>query len=616
MRFSKFEIVNFRGIRSATVDLTRVPKDAVNILVGLNESGKTTVLEAINHFRSNPDLKRRDPNLRERTEEDYQAMLPIGERALFNGTVSIKSTLTMDPAEKETIDAFLKEQFGFVETKFQTTFRIEQKVAFESSKRKGTLNTWSLHFEGRKKRGTTPFKPLGADDWKIAVSFVEKLLPKVMYFPSSLLEFPDQIDLETKPNVKGKAPTTIVPSKNSFYYEVLADVLKAIDPKLDIEKHVLLRAKSSSKIDKENLEALVQKVENHLNKTILGGWQDILGADLGNKKFRFFVQLSEKNLVSAEIKLFDGNSLYSLRERSAGFRWFFAFIMLVTNRVHRNDRVLFLFDEPAANLHPRAQTKLLQSFSTLSKTHQFLFTTHSHYLVNPMWLESTFVVKNEALEESGDPIDTDPSVSSITVTPYRAFVGSHQDQHFYYKPVMDALEYSPAQISPEKTSVLIEGKTDFYCIQYINAIYLGGEFDLTFFPGGGSGALDPLISLLSGWGVSFIVLLDGDASGEKERLRYEEKFESLLTGRVTTLSDLLSTTTKTRIEELFSLEDIELIRTELFPDQTKLGKKLLHKAIQELLASQRKLDLSKVTIGKFRSLLTALSERYNALSLA
>lgn len=612
MRFSKFEILNFRGIQSAILDLTRVPKDAVNVLVGLNESGKTTVLEAINHFRSNPDLKRRDPNLRERNESDYQAMLPIGERALFNGDVCIKSTLTMDSSDIEKIDQFLKDSFGFIETKFSPTFKIEQKITFEDSKRKGTNNSWSLHFYGRMKKGRTAFKAIGNEDWAKSVAFVQKLLPKVMYFPSSLLEFPDQIDLETKPNEKGKS-TTAIPSKNSFYYEVLADVLKAVDPKLDIEKHILARAKSASNIEKQNLEALVQKVENHLNKTILGGWQEILGADLGGKRFKFFVKKNEKGLFSAEIKLFDGNSLFSLKERSAGFRWFFAFIMLVTNRVHRNDRVLFLFDEPAANLHPRAQTKLLKSFSTLSKSHQFLFTTHSHYLVNPLWLESTFVVKNESIEESSDSIDTDPSASSITVTPYKTFVGSHIDQHFYYKPVMDALDYSPAQISPEISSILIEGKTDFYCIEYFKTVYFSNEFHLNLFPGGGSGALDPLISLLSGWGTNFIILLDGDESGNKEKLRYEEKFESLVANRVTTLADTLCTAKKTRIEEVFASEDIELIRKQIFPDQAKLTKKLLHKAIQELLASQRKLVFSEETMSNFRNLLTNLDRQYAAL---
>ena len=425
MRFSKFQFQNFRGISSATLDLTRAPKEAVNVLVGLNESGKTTVLEAINHFRSNPDLKNKDPNSGgARTDADYQAMLPIGSRALFNGVVSIKSTLNVEPDDADKIDEFLKSEFKFVEVKYEKTFTIDYKVTFESSQRKSLNNTWGISFQGRKKRGSTAFTRLKDGDWIKAVGFVEKLLPKVMYFPASLLEFPDRIELETKSNLKDTTSAT-VPNKSSFYYQVLEDVLTAIDPKLDIEKHILARAKSKKDADKQNLEALVSKIEFHLNRTVLGGWKSTLGASLGSKNFRLFVKLNEKGLVYAEIKLFDGSSLFSLNERSAGFRWFFAFILLVSFRVHRNDRVLFLFDEPAANLHPRAQSQLLKSFAALSKTHQFLFTTHSHYLVNPLWLESTFIAKNEAIKETEDFIDTDPSASEITITPYRTFVGAY-----------------------------------------------------------------------------------------------------------------------------------------------------------------------------------------------
>lgn len=444
--------------------------------------------------------------------------------------------------------------------------------------------------------------------------FLEKLLPKVMYFPSSLLEFPSQIELETKQKTEDTASTT-KPSKDSFYYNVLTDVLKAADPHLDIEKHILKRVKSKSDTDKQNLEALVQKIENHLNKTILGGWEDILGTSLGDKRFRFVINRNDDGTVSAEIKLFDGNSTFSLKERSAGFRWFFAFIMLVTYRVHRNDRVLFLFDEPAANLHPKAQAKLLDSFSNLTKSHQFIFTTHSHYLINPLWLESTFVVKNEALDHESDSIDIDSATSSITVTPYKTFVGSHAEQHFYYKPVMDALDYSPARISPDDASILIEGKTDFYCLEYFKNIFFKNECKLTLFPGGGSGSLDSLISLLSGWGTNFLVLLDGDGSGTSEKSRYEEKFESLVTGRVTTLKEELGFTTKTRIEELFAAEDIELIRSNIFPDQDKLTKKLLHKAIQELLAGKRKLEFTDQTVSNFQVLLSNLKSRHEALAL-
>lgn len=617
MRFTKFEFKNFRGINSATLDLSKSPINAVNVLVGLNESGKTTVLEAINHFRANPDLKRKNPHTRIRTEEDFQAMLPIGERALFNGSIGIKSTLTIDNDEIAKIDNFLKSEFGFVEVDYPKIFSIDQKISYENSQGKSTKNTWSLNFQGRKRKGTTPFKYLEDEDWMKAADFVEKFLPKVMYFPASLLEFPDRIQLENKsnesPNSKIKITT---PTKNSFYFEVLTDVLNAIDKRLDIEKHLIARAKSKTEADKQNFDAVVLKIENHLNHTVLGEWKNTLGASIGQKSFRFFVKFDENGLAYAEIKLFDGKSLFSLNERSAGFRWFFAFTMLVRYRVHRNDRVLFLFDEPAANLHPRAQAMLLESFSTLSKSHQFLYTTHSHYLINPLWLESTFIVKNEAVAPNDHFLDADPSASSITITSYRTFVGNHSEQYFYYKPVMDALEYSPAQIDPEKCSILIEGKTDFYCIEYFKQIYFPGEFQTTFFPGGGSGTLDPLIALLSGWAVDFLILLDGDASGVKEASRYEEKFEYLVANRITTISTLLNDSRKMRIEEVFDKADIELIKETLFPSEKTLSKKLLHRGIQELLASKRKLPFSEATVSNFKKLLSQLEASYFALALA
>ena len=49
MRFKSFEIRNFRGIEHAKLDL--IPSGAgIFTLIGLNESGKTTILEAISTF--------------------------------------------------------------------------------------------------------------------------------------------------------------------------------------------------------------------------------------------------------------------------------------------------------------------------------------------------------------------------------------------------------------------------------------------------------------------------------------------------------------------------------------------------------------------------------------
>lgn len=179
---------------------------------------------------------------------------------------------------------------------------------------------------------------------------------------------------------------------------------------------------------------------------------------------------------------------------------------------------------------------------------------------------------------------------------------------------MDALEYAPARLEPNQRSILIEGKTDFYCFEYFNQIQFENEFSISLFPGGGSGTLDPLITLLAGWGVEFLILLDGDASGLKESSRYKEKFESLVTNRITNISELLGSSENTKIENVFDSSDLEKIRVSFFPNEKKLTKKLLHHGIQEMLANKVKLGFSEKTLVNFKTLLKKLEEKHSALA--
>ena len=63
---------------------------------------------------------------------------------------------------------------------------------------------------------------------------------------------------------------------------------------------------------------------------------------------------------------------------------------------------MFLLDEPASNLHSTAQKRLLETFERFVgdeyKPLKLLYTTHSHHMINPKWLEGAFVVKNEAVD--------------------------------------------------------------------------------------------------------------------------------------------------------------------------------------------------------------------------
>lgn len=59
MRYTKFNIQNFKGIQALTLDLERQPLSKIITLVGLNESGKTSILQAINLLQNGLPEKER-----------------------------------------------------------------------------------------------------------------------------------------------------------------------------------------------------------------------------------------------------------------------------------------------------------------------------------------------------------------------------------------------------------------------------------------------------------------------------------------------------------------------------------------------------------------------------
>ena len=84
MRYSHFEIVNFKGIRDLRIKLEAPPKGHIHTLVGLNESGKTTILEAIDYFTKGHEALG-PKELAGRSRLDEHDIIPIAQRANFNG---------------------------------------------------------------------------------------------------------------------------------------------------------------------------------------------------------------------------------------------------------------------------------------------------------------------------------------------------------------------------------------------------------------------------------------------------------------------------------------------------------------------------------------------------
>src|SRR5713101_7203769 len=131
MRYSRFSIKNFKGVRDVGLDLGSKLPSRITILVGLNESGKTTLLEALSFFYDNFSIES-EPALFPMDIKDVHTLIPISQRDNFNGNISVSVSVELDPVD---VDALAKQlsTAGYETRDIQKTIRLIHEVEFKNS---------------------------------------------------------------------------------------------------------------------------------------------------------------------------------------------------------------------------------------------------------------------------------------------------------------------------------------------------------------------------------------------------------------------------------------------------------------------------------------------------
>jgi AAA15 family ATPase/GTPase len=570
----------------------------VYTIVGLNESGKTTILEAINNIDVRYDLSKADPSRTFRSLKDYHNFIPVSQRYNFNGKIELQATVSMSPQEQETVIKFIEADLNLKLIKLDPVFTITRAFEFIDSKCTKAKTLWSLVPDVKKKKGQKTFSLDSSSkhnaEWQRLAAFVRSMLPHVLYFKNEVFDFPDRINISAPEKEKSGA------SVNKFYCDVLQDILFAIDPKLNLETHLISRKNANTDAENKNLEGLLKRMGFHITQTVMKQWEVIFGRALRNKRIEVACEKDEKSHIFIKMRLEDGGELFEINERSTGFRWFFVFILLTHYRGFRNTSALFLYDEPASNLHSAAQRQLLECFKRLTPKFTALYSTHSHYLINPEWLDNTFIVRNEALEDEDSLESLGAAKTDIKLLPYRQFVSKYPSGVSYFQPILDVIKYVPSDLEIVKPALLVEGKSDFYTLALLAKVCLKLKLRFEFMPCMGSGTVDQLIALYAGWGKRFVVLLDSDKAGRDEKARYQKKFGSLVDGRLVSYGDINEKWASFGIEKVIGKTDLLSIQSLKFPDEP-YKKAQFHLAVQELLATSTSFPVSTELAGAVRA---------------
>jgi predicted ATPase len=609
MRYTRFSFKNFKGIEQMTLPL----EGGVTTLIGLNESGKTTILEAIFSFTYGAeDLDAINPGMA--SLRDPEQWIPISQRANFNDDISIISHVALEPDDKRELLKHIRSKCGVRLTKVSDEIVITERYTFVNSRHTNTQRLWNLALEGLagQQRVARAF-PGRSEVWNECVAYLLPRLPRIWYFPDFLFELPEKFMLTIPPGSPESSKEVL--DKDRFYRTTFENVLDQLGIGATLETHVVERLKSTQRTDQRSLNAVLLDMSRSITNTVFQGWNRIFGRDPVAQEVEIGAEIEPDGNAFLDLKIKGADGYYDLSERSLGFRWFFMFLLMTSfaGNGASSSKPLFLLDEPASNLHSSAQAELLKSFEKLIDRCNLVYTTHSHHLINIRWLDTAYVVKNAALGslELSDYLNSRIGArTSITVTKYRQFVAQHPDQTSYFQPVLDLLDYRPSVVEPVPDVILVEGKSDFYILRYMTEV-IGVDSKLRFVPGTGAGSLDTLIRLHIGWGKSFLVLLDGDAEGNKQLKRYETEFGPMIKGHCVLLPDVCGDPKIKEAEDLLSQKDKEQIITAIFPDEVRsnIRKKVLYNAVMELYASKKTAPIEADTVERFVRLLAELAQR-------
>lgn len=491
MEFKKFIIENYKAIDNTelTLNSTLIP------IIGINESGKTTVLEAILCFDKSKDKYNKGRHLEWKNKyQPSKGPAVISAEAIINTDNDLEN---LSKSMKLTLDTDLMKVLAKYK-KNKSTIRISRN-----------LDTMEYSVSG--------FDIDNLQNKKLA-SAIFDILPYLLYFDDFSDRVPDKVEFTKTQMDKEYAPGK---SRAQEWQSLVQEIFhRSTNGDFSLRDFVRI-------IDNDDKDGVLSDVKGYLNDEIIEDWKALkqrwknLGDDVDDleMKIKHTSQPDDDHFVfefKVEDKTMQGKSrFFGIDQRSKGFQWFFNFtIKLKFNTRYKNSPsgAIYLLDEPGSYLHSSAQEELLHELKRISKNNIIIYCTHSQHLLDPDVINVSKIKIAE--KEAGDVFLN--HFGSVKTNNYEGALS----------PLYDALHLKVGSYKFDKQKVVItEGITDYYffnmLLEYTTLIKVP---NLSIVPGAGASHLKELISFAITWSAKYIILLDSDISGNKAYKKYENHF--------------------------------------------------------------------------------------------
>lgn len=242
--------------------------------------------------------------------------------------------------------------------------------------------------------------------------------------------------------------------------------------------------------------------------------------------------------------------------RSSGYQWFFSFLAAFSEFENLDEDVIILLDEPALTLHAKAQRDFLRFINDrLAPVGQVIYTTHSPFMVEQ-------IERVRIVEDRGDDIGSITSSDALAVGEDSAF------------PLQAALGYDLSQnLFIGERNLLVEGPSDLAYLDVISRHLRDNEREglderWRILPAGGASNVPAFVTLL-GRKVAVTVLLDSGTEGSS-RVEAAIKANRIDGQRVVFVGEVLQQQ-HSDIEDLFTPGDYLGLYNAAFGKRHKVG---------------------------------------------
>lgn len=552
MKIVKYRIRNYKAIIDTEIKLNY----SINPIIGVNESGKTSILHAILAFDKNRDRVNSGSHL------EYQNKYQTKDTK----DSKISAFIKLDKKELEDLLKFMELKTDAPE--FEIVRNYNEETEFVLTRE---LSSFEMDY-------SVEDTELPEKEKKKMKKFLLKKLPFILYFDDFTDRVPDAISFKEDYKTTGK----LLYSRNREWQEIIVEIFRraeveGIDDAESPLKSFFNLKKADTKSD------ILSDIEGILNNEIISEWKRIKKS--GHQNFaddseNLSLELKcEEHTFTFKVKDTsnqDKKRTFNVAERSKGFQWFFNYmIKLKFNPRYKGSKEnsIFLLDEPGSYLHSSAQSELLAELKSVSSKNIIIYCTHSQYLLNP----KTIKLGSIKIAEKNNSV--------ITLTEYGSYKG--KDDKGALSAVYQALQLNFTQDFVGNI-VITEGTTDLYFLEMLRKCskLLSGDFRII--PGAGAGNLSNLISIGLSFSQNFVVLFDNDR-GTTAIKKYQDEFGEDISRYFHLYSEesdfrlesFLSKTEKQRLRELVGTRDLKKAIALLYYDGSEANQREIFKNLEE-----------------------------------